>query len=482
MSSKIISSLISCNRSELTNLFDEEHKPQLSNNINSLKEEHPTDPIIGLLWCYCQAEEKTIPISFIAGTIAEKFATPEIFNNCPDLCFIVFIKVAELLQNEDEHRLTLLILEPLYKSLGIISSKVTESDIETLKSLISSSVQIERKEAPKRKESKSYLQYLNDLESSLNHISIGDPSPPISEKHLSTESLLSEPISDLMESSSRKKSSPPPTDRQFKGKYWLIAATLVFIALMFIFKDSYYKSVESKILKLFSSRMEGTLYSLNTNSDIIEPYLPTLPPYSTVEKDSHLDSISERLSNIQTEELSNSSPSPEIIATKQKTPEIDKEEIESLNVIPESNEQIPIKKIPSLALSQVPVPIDLGNSNKGAPVEDTSPVMKADGRTYGKVSAQDPVAGKSNERALDGSPLKSYEVEKFDPPELYFTITATNVLAAPSLMAQSVARIEPKTTVRVTSIMGQWAEIRSNAGRLGYVFFKDLEKEDKSLD
>jgi len=218
---------------------------------------------------------------------------------------------------------------------------------------------------------------------------------------------------------------------------------------------------------------------MNIEDGKVGPYLPTLPPYSTFTKDGQLDSISERLSNIQTNEKI---PSPESSPNPTKTEKIDQDEIESLNVIPESGQNIPIKKIPTAAVTAIPAPVDLGSSNKGAPVEEASPKVKADGKLYGPVTAADPVAGKSMERSLDGSPLKSYEVQKFDPPELYRTITGTNVLNAPSLMAQSIGRLESGATVRVTSIMGQWTEIRSDAGRLGYIFLKDLKKEEQSLD
>jgi hypothetical protein len=89
-----------------------------------------------------------------------------------------------------------------------------------------------------------------------------------------------------------------------------------------------------------------------------------------------------------------------------------------------------------------------------------------DGRIYG------PPPGPSDgaNRSLDGSPMQPYEVKVFDRPVLYRTITSTNVLSAPSVLATAVARLESEATVQVTSRMGHWLEIESSGGRRGYIY------------
>ncbi|MFN8388700.1 MAG: hypothetical protein U0136_00245 [Bdellovibrionota bacterium] len=96
-----------------------------------------------------------------------------------------------------------------------------------------------------------------------------------------------------------------------------------------------------------------------------------------------------------------------------------------------------------------------------------------DGRVYGPPQDQDPAGAPEAGRALDGSPLRSYEVQEFPEPQLYKTIASTNVLAAPSLLSSSVSRLERDTTIHVVSRMGQWLELRSNQGRRGYIFAQD---------
>jgi hypothetical protein len=479
MSSEIQESLARCNRSELVNLFDNSHKSELANNINSLKEELPTDAVIALLWCHVQAEEDLIPIPFIAGTISETLTNTPILEFASELCFVVCSKVAQLLHQAGEDRLSILILEPLIKSKTLGENRAAISEILKI------SLDKELIEAPKRKESKTYLNYLSSLQSISHNTNVNIDEAEVSIKNLeinrlSTNSQLSEPISDLMNLNVRSKERAVEEKKLFPIKIIIgIGLCGVFYGLWSIGAIS---KASDSVIRLFSSRLQGTLYSLNSEPNVLSPVLPPLPPYSAIEKETPLDIISERLSGLQTNSSPTIDPMPEETEKKPSKIKIDKEEIESLNVIPEANSKIPIKTLPSVAASKVPQPIDLGNSNKGAPIEEKSPEMKLDGRIYGQPKIDDPVAGKADERALDGSPLKSYEVEKFDPPVLFYTVTSTNVLSAPSLMSQSIARIEAKTTVRVTSIMGQWAEIRSNAGRLGYIFLKDLEKEERHLD
>ncbi len=494
MHSKIIEGLVNSNRSELTGLFSDDHSKDLIHNLTSLKEEHPQDSIIGLIWCYVQATNNVIPISFIAGSISEKFSSPEIIQSAPDLCSHIYLQVANLLQAENEHRLCLLLLEPLLKEDSILGKQ----EKSELHNTIKKSIKVEILEAPLRKEDKSYIQYIDELNKTLSSTSVksnhnktkevDEPSDKTweldSDTTLDTETILSEATSSLIggENEIRQTKVTKKNHSKFNFTYLVYGIILIaVIGLVTQFGDlkSRYQTLATKFSQLFSSQTTGTLYSMNLPNQKIDPYLPPLPPYSSLGNSNKLDSISERLSNIQTQESSTEvKPSPTITAEI----EVDKDEIESLNVIPDAGTNIPSSvNIPLAKAINVPQPIDLGNSEKGAPIQEM-PERKADGKLYTPPSTTDPVAGKSTERALDGSSLKSYEVEKFDPPELYKTITGTNVLSAPSLMSPSIGRLNVGATVRVTSIMGQWTEIRSEAGRLGYIFLKDLKKEEQSLD
>jgi hypothetical protein len=75
--------------------------------------------------------------------------------------------------------------------------------------------------------------------------------------------------------------------------------------------------------------------------------------------------------------------------------------------------------------------------------------------------------------APETAPLASTEAENYDPPRLFRTITPTEVLAAPSLLAKSLARLEAETPVHVTRKMGHWLELRSTGGNVGYIYAQD---------
>lgn len=80
---------------------------------------------------------------------------------------------------------------------------------------------------------------------------------------------------------------------------------------------------------------------------------------------------------------------------------------------------------------------------------------------------------------LDGRPVRAYPVERMDGPLIYRTITATNVLAAPSLLAASIARLAPDTSIQVVSKVGQWLELRSTGGRRGYIYAQDAVRSER---
>jgi hypothetical protein len=105
----------------------------------------------------------------------------------------------------------------------------------------------------------------------------------------------------------------------------------------------------------------------------------------------------------------------------------------------------------------------------------------SDGRLYGPPENKDPVPeADAHTRALDGSPLRSYEVKEYDKPILYKTIAPTNVLSAPSLLSAAVSHLETDTAIHVVSRMGQWLELRSNQGRRGYIFAQDAVPADNN--
>jgi len=72
--------------------------------------------------------------------------------------------------------------------------------------------------------------------------------------------------------------------------------------------------------------------------------------------------------------------------------------------------------------------------------------------------------------------IKAYDVERFDPPLKYKTITSTEVLSAPSLLSNSLARLKTDTHILVVRKMGLWLEIQSTQGSIGYIYAQDASR------
>ena len=72
--------------------------------------------------------------------------------------------------------------------------------------------------------------------------------------------------------------------------------------------------------------------------------------------------------------------------------------------------------------------------------------------------------------------IKTYDVEEFDPALKYRTITSTEVLSAPSLLSNSLARLNSDTHILVVKKIGLWLEIRSTQGNIGYIYAQDASE------
>lgn len=119
----------------------------------------------------------------------------------------------------------------------------------------------------------------------------------------------------------------------------------------------------------------------------------------------------------------------------------------------------------------------LGESGNKIPIPSaalgSSLKVDPEGRVFGPAQQKDPAPHGGRATALDGSPLRSYEVEKFSPPQLFRTITATRVLSAPSILSSTLAELPENTPIHVSARMGRWLELRSTGGRVGYIFSQD---------
>jgi tetratricopeptide (TPR) repeat protein len=201
-----------------------------------------------------------------------------------------------------------------------------------------------------------------------------------------------------------------------------------------------------------------------------------------------LESVGERLENLRNDptEQGQSSDPNEVDPDKLKP-----EHASGLKVpISAENDEIeaiegpdPIEeKVPAFDTAKIPATItqsveQVGSTKNKMPIPPAAlgNALSVDnqGRVFGPASNQDPAQRANTPTALDGSQLKSYEVEQFNPPILFHTITATRVVSAPSILSSTLAELPENTPVHVSARMGRWLELRSTGGKVGYIFAQD---------
>ncbi|MCA9749104.1 MAG: hypothetical protein KC414_08355 [Romboutsia sp.] len=124
----LIKALHDTGRSELATLFVAENENLLESNISALKEEHPEDVVIGIIWCYAQAGLSSIPISFIAGNLLDRHITESNLNSCFNLILTASHLVGTKLCSENEDRLNILLFLPIF-DFAVSNAKLLNSDI-----------------------------------------------------------------------------------------------------------------------------------------------------------------------------------------------------------------------------------------------------------------------------------------------------------------------------------------------------------------
>lgn len=145
-----------------------------------------------------------------------------------------------------------------------------------------------------------------------------------------------------------------------------------------------------------------------------------------------------------------------------------------------SEKAVDPSKVPQLDPNRINV-TGTDSLGDGRGVEAIPGILRGgDGRIYGPPMeaariARDTIQDKLNQggRGLDGSAVQPIEVEQYSHPAEFRIIAPTKVLSAPSIVSAQVENLPPNSKVEVTAKMGQWLEIRSVGGRVGYIYSQD---------
>lgn len=462
-----------------------------------------------LWWVRCQLEAERLPAAALAAPLEEIFDKLTSEPHLALLAATTLYKLGLLLINKGQARLGLVMFERALE-IAAPSPTITPEEVQCLRNHLISSMKQEQNRATARREPKKYLDDLEikiktqeqakkkPLSRSAERQELnGKKSQRLSAKSIVSEALETGPEKEQQSSTEPSDTLPEaavpssiepednvqgsaPRRSSRLGGVWLVLLLLCIFALIFWQRT-----------RIFGGgSLPGSIAMYLPLPEQTQLSLPSAGRFSS--KGSSLANVGRRLEEMskrkQPEEKGQFSKETSLEnqpAEVMVLPKAEKEGIVSITkeLGLEPNNQSSNAKIPELDAGRFrDTKVEsIGSSPMKAPVPAaTSSALRTDpsGRIYGPPSDGSVVPLPGDSRALDGSRLRSYEVKQFDPPLRYHTITSTEVLSAPSLLARSLDRLGPRTPIDVTAHMGLWLELRSTGGRVGYIYAQDAV-EDK---
>lgn len=407
-----------------------------------------------LWWIRCQLHLNLLPISTLTSPLEEIYPQVIQSKDHSGLAISTFFKISKSLQEKSQSRLSLLMVERADEINKNHSSLNEQQNIE-LKNFYIQTLETELKNAQNKKEN---LQYISNLEKKLVDSKKTNKKSEWTLNHIIGNNNLENSKSET----NSEKTTTTHKNADLKPKYNLVKYAIVLLLLLFAAHFALTRSQDSEAQLALSLPMPNSK--------------PLEPKFNFGKNPSILSGVEKRL-----ESLGDSSSSQASIATNPsevdaqaitqanniEVPEaIQDEELESISGTTKGEEQIPKTKIPRLD------PKNVGAAN--VETVEQSPRRAGVAPSLPEIINNEPRIPEG--KTLEGKILQSYEVEVFEPPLVYQTITGSEVLSAPSLLSKSMARLEPGTHIYVIKKMGLWLEIRSTGGRIGYIYAQDAEQ------
>ena len=445
--------------------------------IDNMLLEQPDAVSTRLWWLRCQLELERVPSTALLAPIDEILAMEQECLEHTKLASSTVLAAALRLYEREQTRLALSLLERSI-TLPAALEALSDSEMLRLKTFYKSCLDYEIATAPLRREGRSYIASLEKKREALKK---DLDSPSASEKKDSVHEELETTV--IRQSPQHAEKRSPATRLLFA---FLLLSIICIAAASFVYSFS-------------PTRIFGTdskqLLAMNL-MPVEKPTAPLPGPFTrqTIEalesaEEQSLDLVGQRL-----EKLAVAGSSSDSSAKDAKTPQAASqngvaayasgegaEDLVPISSLPDARNDIPGKTLPKADPSVLP-------KTKKVKIVGTSPRKSSTGQSVlpGTEGAVDvpPIVRKeknssSSSKDLYGNPLKAHQVQRFDPPLVYRTITQTEVLSAPSLLSKSVARLARDTPVHVTRQVGHWLELRSTEGSIGYIYAQDAVTADK---
>jgi len=408
---------------------------------------NPEDLRARLWWVQCQAEVGGVPPTALSAPLEEILPRLKEEHHLYEGSILAFLRVSQKLLDRKQTKLAVILLERADEFASKGRSLAVESRVAIRQTLLTT-LKSERERAETRRESKNYLDSLDKRIAAVTseQIEVKPETPRKPTVKLSAKSIMEQALSE------RSDSDVPPElvaavhheDKTRNTRQAVLISLLggLMIILGLIF---------SKLIGQTEAPIEDRL-AVNRIPSGFPPIM--LPEITYLERSSSLDTVTKRLEKIRKDEP----PAQQLTwATPEPTPIPTPRELTT-----EERRKLPEMDPGKLSTAVVQ---SLGESPARNPVPNI--VRGPDGRNYG------PPPGDA--KALDGSKLEPVEVVQLKEPRLYRVIASTSVFSSPSVVAESVARLEREAKVQVVAKMGKWLEIRSNGGRRGYIYSQDAE-------
>ncbi len=465
----------------------------------------PTDLAIKLWWIRCQLEVQNLPLSALTTPLEEFFSATDRTPELDRLALANSLILGEKLVGRAQFRIAAAVLEralTLADKPGLTES----SEFELIKSTLLGALREELKRLGTRVEKRAAV---SDLESKIPLLEMRQPksprktqapfaapTPPASRKEgpasqgttrLSAKTILSQIANEFpaevindgrndLEPDSRplidKLSQPFPADPWLKSDGEKLSFThnlkrgtfLVGGGALMILGAYQLSQLLSLSTLLSSSPHLDEALAMYTEGEVSESLsLPVITlRLSAQEEGSKLDALAVRLTKLGSADITPDTSAVDLAATRAAEPD--------------PLAQPPMSKELPAALSSEATGRVVEAKLPPAKIPSLDPAQMAQNKVEDLGSAALP-PGSFGGRTLDGQPVRAFPVERFNPPLIFRTLTATKVLEAPSELAPEVTRLKSEAEVRVVSRVGKWLELQSTGGKRGFIFSQDAAQK-----
>ncbi len=439
-----------------------------------------------LWWTICHLELNQLPLVALSSPLLEIKENNSFKNK--DLMISTLLLATEKLSEKNQLRLALSIIEKAFT----LAQNCSEFSTKNLLLLNKFFIQILEEEIEKninRREAKEYVTKLEQKLTAQKNI------PFKQEKTVLIQSSLEKETAEPFDKINLDFRTSGPIIREKENSSNLIQKLFVVVSIIALVYFSWPQINE--LINKEDSKNYSFLSAINfqfpSNSQAEIPEIKIAVLEKNI-SNSSLDKVSERLKSINQasengkKDLDQLSSSPEVdqaaLTSKEslalKKTSSDQEVVPLTPPEPVTEPTLSAKN-PSLESQKME---KMKVENLDQQPATTSPDFRIgkSGRSYGPPRTVDPTldpsghAGKAVD--LNGAPLKSYEVNQYPETILYRTIAPTNVFSAPSIVASTISRLNPDTSIHVVSEMGRWLELESRNGKRGYIYAQDAVKAE----